>query len=99
MHEEHIHRTTMTAAAPRAGLAGRVAGTVAGAAEAVEGGITATGLGKRYGDLWALRDLDLHVPAGRVLGLLGHNGAGKTTAVRILATLARPTTGEARVAG
>jgi ABC-2 type transport system ATP-binding protein len=63
------------------------------------GGITATGLGKRYGDLWALRELDLHVPAGTVLGLLGHNGAGKTTAVRILTTLARPTTGAARVDG
>jgi len=62
-------------------------------------GISASGLGKRYGDLWALRDLDLHVPAGSVLGLLGHNGAGKTTAVRILTTLARPTTGSAAVAG
>src|ERR671923_385605 len=62
-------------------------------------GIVAEGLGKRYGDLWALRELDLHVPAGSVLGLLGHNGAGKTTAVRILTTLARPTTGSARVAG
>ena len=62
-------------------------------------GIVAEGLGKRYGDLWALRDLDLDVPAGTVLGLLGHNGAGKTTAVRILTTLALPTTGSARVAG
>src|SRR3954454_18258449 len=62
-------------------------------------GITADGLGKRYGDLWALRDVDLHVPAGTVLGLLGHNGAGKTTAVRILTTLARPTTGTASGAG
>jgi ABC-2 type transport system ATP-binding protein len=62
-------------------------------------GILATDLGKRYGDLWALRELDLDVPAGSVLGLLGHNGAGKTTAVRILTTLARPTTGSARVAG
>src|SRR3954454_14356957 len=62
-------------------------------------GITATGLGKRYGDLWALRDVDLHVRAGTVLGLLGHNGAGKTTAIRILTTLAHPTTGSARVAG
>jgi len=59
----------------------------------------AEGLGKRFGDLWALRDLDLDVPAGTVLGLLGHNGAGKTTAVRILTTLALPTTGTARVAG
>jgi ABC-2 type transport system ATP-binding protein len=56
-------------------------------------------LGKRYGDLWALRELDLRVPAGSVLGLLGHNGAGKTTAVRILTTLAQPTTGRASVAG
>jgi ABC-2 type transport system ATP-binding protein len=62
-------------------------------------GIVAEGLGKRFGDLWALRDLDLEVPAGSVLGLLGHNGAGKTTAVRILTTLALPTTGRARVAG
>src|SRR4051794_41205781 len=61
--------------------------------------IEASGLGKRYGDLWALRDVDLHVPAGTVLGLLGHNGAGKTTAIRILTTLALPTTGSARVAG
>ncbi|HEY8544476.1 MAG TPA: ATP-binding cassette domain-containing protein [Acidimicrobiales bacterium] len=63
------------------------------------GGVVAEGLGKRYGDLWALRDLDLHVPPGTVLGLLGHNGAGKTTAIRILTTLARPTEGRARVAG
>ncbi len=62
-------------------------------------GIEAYGLGKRYGELWALRELDLEVPAGTVLGLLGHNGAGKTTAVRILSTLALPTTGSARVAG
>src|SRR3954470_23243482 len=56
-------------------------------------------LGKRYGDLWALRHLDLHVPRGTVLGLLGHNGAGKTTAIRILTTLALPTEGSAFVAG
>jgi ABC-2 type transport system ATP-binding protein len=62
-------------------------------------GVVACGLGKRFGDLWALRDLDLVVPAGTVLGLLGHNGAGKTTAIRILTTLALPTTGSARVAG
>jgi len=57
------------------------------------------GLTKRYGDTWALRDLDLDVPAGTVLGLLGHNGAGKTTAIRILTTLAVPTSGTAAVAG
>jgi ABC-2 type transport system ATP-binding protein len=63
------------------------------------GGITATGLGKQFGDLWALRHLDLHVAPGTVLGLLGHNGAGKTTAIRILTTLSQPTEGSATVAG
>src|SRR5262249_16111134 len=48
------------------------------------------GLGKRYGDLWAVRDVDLAVPRGSVLGLLGHNGAGKTTTIRMLTTLAPP---------
>jgi ABC-2 type transport system ATP-binding protein len=61
--------------------------------------IRAEGLGKRFGELWALRDLDLDVPAGSVLGLLGHNGAGKTTAIRILTTLTAPTEGSATVAG
>src|SRR4051795_3536416 len=61
--------------------------------------VAAHALGKRYGDLWALRHLDLSVPRGTVLGLLGHNGAGKTTAIRILTTLARPTEGVAAVAG
>jgi ABC-2 type transport system ATP-binding protein len=61
--------------------------------------VVAEGLGKRYGDQWALRDFDLAVPTGSVLGLLGHNGAGKTTAIRILTTLASPTEGSAKVAG
>jgi len=61
--------------------------------------IVARGLSKRYDEVWALRDVDFSVPTGSVLGLLGHNGAGKTTAIRILTTLAEPTAGEARVAG
>ena len=61
--------------------------------------VVAKGLGKRYGEQWALRDFDLAVPTGSVLGLLGHNGAGKTTAIRILTTLAVPTAGRAAVAG
>ena len=61
--------------------------------------VVAEGLGKRYGEQWALRDFDLAVPTGSVLGLLGHNGAGKTTAIRILTTLAAPSAGSAKVAG
>jgi ABC-2 type transport system ATP-binding protein len=57
------------------------------------------GLGKRYGATQALTGLDLAVEAGTVLGLLGHNGAGKTTAVRILSTLLAPSEGRALVGG
>src|SRR4051794_868523 len=57
------------------------------------------GLGRRFGDTEALSGLDLEVAPGTVLGLLGHNGAGKTTAVRILTTLLVPTEGQAFVAG
>jgi ABC-2 type transport system ATP-binding protein len=63
------------------------------------GGVVVEGLGKRFGDLWALRQLDLDVTPGTVLGLLGHNGAGKTTAIRILTTLSTPSEGRATVAG
>jgi ABC-2 type transport system ATP-binding protein len=62
-------------------------------------GVLTEGLGKRYGDLWAVREVDLTVPYGSVLGLLGHNGAGKTTTIRMLTTLAKPTEGRASVAG
>ncbi|MGW4502810.1 ATP-binding cassette domain-containing protein [Micromonospora sp. NPDC004336] len=61
--------------------------------------VEAEGLRKRYGGTEALAGLDLTVPAGTVCGLLGRNGAGKTTAVRVLSTLLRPDAGTARVAG
>lgn len=61
--------------------------------------ILSEGLVKRYGDTLALAGLDLRVPAGTVHGLLGHDGAGKTTAMRILCALERPDAGRATVAG
>ncbi|MEU3984477.1 ATP-binding cassette domain-containing protein [Streptomyces sp. NPDC026672] len=54
---------------------------------------------KRYGDKAALDGLDLRVGRGTVHGLLGPNGSGKTTAVRVLTTLLRPDSGRAAVAG
>jgi oleandomycin transport system ATP-binding protein len=61
--------------------------------------IQADGLAKSFGATRALDGIDLTVPTGTVLGLLGPNGSGKTTTVRILATLLAPSSGRASVAG
>lgn len=57
------------------------------------------GLGKRYGDTVALDSLDLEVHAGEVYGYLGPNGSGKTTTIRLLLGLHRPTSGRAILFG
>jgi len=56
------------------------------------------GLGKRYGDFSAIRDLNLQVAAGEMFALLGPNGAGKTTTLRILMGFLKATAGRARIA-
>jgi ABC-2 type transport system ATP-binding protein len=61
--------------------------------------VLSEGLEKRFGEVRALRGLDLAVAEGTVCAILGPNGAGKTTAVRLLTTLLRPDAGSARVAG
>ncbi len=57
------------------------------------------GLAKQYGELHAVRDLDLDVRAGEIVSLLGPNGAGKTTTIRMLMGILRPSAGRARIAG
>ncbi len=69
------------------------------ATDARAGRIEVHGLTKRYGTVEALRGVDLHVPAGTIFGLVGPDGAGKTTLMRILASLLLPDAGSARVAG
>ncbi len=61
--------------------------------------MAAEGLGRRYGALRAVVDLDFEIRAGESLAIFGPNGAGKTTLVRLLATLLRPTSGRLRIFG
>ena len=61
--------------------------------------VSVSGLVRRYGELEAVRGIDLTVDADETFGFLGPNGAGKSTTINILCTLIRPTTGSARVAG
>ena len=61
--------------------------------------IETVGLTRRFGQLLAVDDLNLSIPAGKVFGFLGPNGAGKTTTVRMLTALIAPTSGTACVAG
>jgi len=54
---------------------------------------------KRYGEIEAVRGIDLSVMPGEIFGFLGPNGAGKSTTISMLCTLLRPTSGRAAVAG
>ncbi|MBP7382037.1 ABC transporter ATP-binding protein [Myxococcota bacterium] len=61
--------------------------------------ITADHLTKRFGDFTAVDDISFEVEQGEIFGFLGANGAGKTTAMRILCGLSKPTSGRGTVAG
>jgi ABC-2 type transport system ATP-binding protein len=61
--------------------------------------IEASGLGKRYGSTWALRECTVTIPAGHVAALVGPNGAGKTTLLNLAAGLAAPSAGGVTVLG
>ena len=61
--------------------------------------IRTEGLSKRYGSVDALRDLDLEIDEGEIVGYLGPNGAGKTTTIRLLLGLIHPSGGAPRSSG
>ena len=65
----------------------------------MEPAIRTEGLTKRYGSTLALDQLDLSVAAGEVYGYLGPNGSGKTTTIRLLLGLHRPSGGRAELFG
>jgi ABC-2 type transport system ATP-binding protein len=64
-----------------------------------EPAIRIEGLTKNYGDIQALRGLDLEVRRGEIFGFLGPNGAGKTTTIRCLLDMIRPSSGKTEVLG
>ncbi|HDP23802.1 MAG TPA: ABC transporter ATP-binding protein, partial [Deltaproteobacteria bacterium] len=65
----------------------------------MEHAIIARGLSKRFGEVRAVVDLSLKVAPGEIFGLVGPDGAGKTTSLRMLSSIMKPTSGEAVIAG
>ena len=84
---------------------GASTGSSVGSGAAQGGGaelIRARGLHKRFGGekgIWAVRGIDLDVPAGQVLGFLGPNGAGKSTSMRMITGFLEPTEGSVSICG
>jgi ABC-2 type transport system ATP-binding protein len=81
--------------------AGRHRAPNAGAAAPTVGqpGISCSSLSRKFGEIYAVRDLTFEAPMGAVTGFVGANGAGKTTTMRMLLGLVEPTSGSALVAG
>src|SRR5207253_2112801 len=82
------------------------AAPVAAASTADEAGIarrdvvvSMRGVARKFGDRLVVRDIDLVVPRGTILGIIGPSGAGKTTTIRMLTGALKPTTGEVEVLG
>ena len=67
--------------------------------DASDRAIVLNGLGKRFGSRWVLRGVTLEIGCGEAVGLLGSNGSGKSTILRVLATLIKPNAGSGTVNG
>ncbi len=61
--------------------------------------LATSGLSKKFGNRWAVKDINLEVFSGDVFGFLGPNGAGKSTTIRMILTLLSPTAGSVKVFG
>jgi len=58
-----------------------------------------TGFARRQDEFWAVRDVSFAVAEGETLGIIGHNGAGKSTILKLLSSVTVPTSGEIRIYG
>ncbi|GII26864.1 sugar ABC transporter ATP-binding protein [Planotetraspora mira] len=67
--------------------------------EAAEPVVSVSGVSKRYGATWALREVTLEIGPGEIVGLIGTNGAGKSTLIKVLSGAAQPTSGTMRLDG
>src|SRR5579875_2473710 len=74
-------------------------GSLREALPALAGRLTGRGARADSGKFWAVRDVDFEVREGEALGIIGHNGAGKSTILKLLAGVTAPTHGHARVNG
>ncbi len=110
MYEDNLYMSNLFAFLdlPIAAPAGAGAPVLPPAPDHEEKGLRFEGVGFRYptsgGDpagegTWALRGIDLFIPAGESLALVGHNGAGKTTFIKLLTGLYTPTEGVVRLDG
>lgn len=61
--------------------------------------IRVEGVSKRYGDAFAVREVDLDLAAGECVAMVGHNGAGKSSLIKLMLGLTTPTAGSVRVLG
>ena len=61
--------------------------------------IETKGLTKKYGEQYAVKNVDIHVRKNTIYGLLGRNGAGKTTIMKMMLGITKPTAGEVRIFG
>ena len=101
MYEDNLYMSNLFAylsfevTPPRAAPALEAAAAAAREPRPAEAGIRFEGVGFRYPgqEKWALSKIDLFVPAGESLALVGHNGAGKTTFIKLLTRLYEPTEG------
>jgi len=66
---------------------------------AVAPALSFAGVGKRFGDDWVVRNMELAIPPGSITGLIGPSGCGKTTTIRLAVGAYRPDEGEVRLLG